>query len=332
MSRRTVLLAAMVALTGCQGTNPTMSAFKLPTPSFDLLAPYGPPRIPPPATYSYGQSGLAPPASAAQRYYPGAVNARGVSSQSPESGDSQPASTSSAQGKVAQAIWKSSRTIPDEASEIESEESTASLASFESSGEVELTGSGDGAAIHIPDVAEQPAEPAKLVLGGMRAHDLTRALPKEPQGVLVATAPTAVLASATIPAPVATQVIYSAPVAAQPVVVIPAATSTTPAPAATGTTSSGLVEITDLPQAAAQPVNRTLQRVRGYETPASAARVIEQAPETFISPQMTISASAALEARDAVAAATVETEPVIVKPAPADAAPGWKSRYSTDES
>jgi hypothetical protein len=69
--------------------------------------------------------------------------------------------------------------------------------------------------------------------------------------------------------------------------------------------------------------------VRGYETTAPATEV---APDTFISPQMTISASAALEARDAVAAAAVESDPAIVKPVSTGSSPGWKSRYSTDES
>jgi hypothetical protein len=125
----------------------------------------------------------------------------------------------------------------------------------------------------------------------------------------------------------ATQVIYSAPVVTQPAVAAPVKTAPQAAPVST---SSGLVEITDLPQASVPAGNRTLKRVRGYEAPAKAA--IEPAPDNFISPEMTISASAALKARDAVAAAAVESEPAIVKPVSTGSTPGWKSRYSTDES
>lgn len=317
MSRRTVLLAAMAAIAGCQGPNSTTSAFKFPTPSLNLLAPYGPPRIPPPATYSYGQSGLAPPA-AASNYYPGAVNARGVSL--PQTPESDAEKTAPAQGKVAQAVWKSSR--PPAGAENDAAESEASLVSYESSGD------GNGA-ILIRESAE-PAQPANLILGGMRAHDLTRALPREQVqlGGVIMAAPATTLASASQPA-LATQVIYAAPVAAR---TAKSASSPVATPAASGATSAGgLPEITDLPQTAAPAGNRTLQRVRGYEKPAGGA-VAEPSPDNFISPEMTISATAALKARDAVAAAAVESESTIVKPVSTGSSPGWKSRYSTDES
>jgi hypothetical protein len=197
-------------------------------------------------------------------------------------------------------------------------ETTEAPVAIEESGEV---------SIRVAEAIAPPAEPAKLVLGGMRAHDLTKAVPREQGGTIVG-APTTVLASASLPTPVATQVIHAAPVA-RTAVIAPAKSATPTAAPAGAATSRGLVEITDLPQASAPAGNRSLQRVRGYETTAPATEV---APDTFISPQMTISASAALEARDAVAAAAVESDPAIVKPVSTGSSPGWKSRYSTDES
>jgi hypothetical protein len=288
----------------------------MPTPSFNLLAPYGPPRIPPPATYSYGQSGLAPPAAtASQPYYPAAVNVRGVSLPlAPESGSIMIAPP---QGKVAQAIWKSSRPPAGEGVS----ESETSLVSYESTETPVTIVESDDVAIRVAEAIAPPAEPAKLVLGGMRAHDLTKAVARE-QGGMIVGAPTTTLASASLP--VATQVISAAPVARTAVAA--------PAKSASGTaTSSGLVEITDLPQASAPAGHRSLKRVRGYESSGPATTQTEVAPDTFISPQMTISASAALEARDAVAAAAVESE-AVVKPVSTGSSPGWKSRYTTDES
>jgi hypothetical protein len=270
---------------------------------------------------------------APQPYYPGTTNARGVSlPQSPESGSQ--GFTSSAQGKVASAVWKSSRPEPD-AEGGKADPKTVSLVSHTSQVDKQPftpIGPSGEPTILIPETAVQPSEPVELVLGGMRAHDLTGAVPREqPSASLVAASPspTALVASATLPTPAVTQVIHVAPSTAQTAAANgarAAAASTTP-----GNTSSGLVEMTDLPPTAAETTtNRSLQRVRGFEPPSPAVAPVEAAPETFISPQMTISASPR-ETRDAVAAAAIESEPAIVKPAPGAAPGGWKSRYSTDE-
>jgi hypothetical protein len=75
-----------------------------------------------------------------------------------------------------------------------------------------------------------------------------------------------------------------------------------------------------------------LQGVRGFEVQPAVVTPAAAAPATFISPTMTISASTARETRDAVAAAALTPEESLVKPAPAPAAAGWKSRYGGDES
>lgn len=316
MSRRTVLLAAVVALAGCHGTNSSMnSSFKMPTPSFNILAPYGPPRVPPPSTHSYGQpAALGPTASNTQPYYPASNGVRGVSlPQSPESGDTQ-ATPAPPAGKVATAVWRSARGPAKE----DDAATSATLASHQATTEAAAASPSGEAPILIPEYVVQPAESAPLLLGGMRAHDLTKAVSDaSPQVAMAAApAPTMMVASALPPAPVATQVIYAAPVA------VPVAT-----PAAA---SSELIEMTDLPQGASS-TNRGLQRVRGFDEPPVAAASSEAAPDNFIAPERTISASAAKETRDAVAAATLESEPAIIKPASTPAS-GWKSRFSTDES
>lgn len=339
MSRRTglfpamVLLAAVGFLAGCQGTNSTpLSAFKLPTPSFNLLAPYGPPRVPPPGTYSYGQPGSVASASVgAQPYYPGSTTTiRGISAPTLEQGDSQTA-PALPQGKVASAVWKS---VDPVATEDASSSDATQLVSYETSA-AEIP-SGDGE-IRIPQTVVQPAQAVPLVLGGMPAHDLTGAVQRDSAPLLAAASiPGQVIATTSLPAPMATQVIYAAP-ASQPVVVASAAPAgaaaavTVRSTSAAGATDNGLIEISELPQAPAA-ANRSLQRVRGFETPSAGAPATQAAPDNFISPEMTISAVAARQTRDAVAAAAVESDPPIIKPAPAATPGGWKSRYSTDES
>ncbi len=319
MSRRTVLWAAVVALAGCHGPNASMnSTFKMPTPSFNLLAPYGPPRVPPPGTHSYGQPTAMAPSAASntQPYYPNSNGVRGVSlPQSPEGGDA-PTPSATPAGKVATAVWRSARSPVPGADE---EATSATLASHQAIAETVQSPSGEPP-ILIPERAVEPAETPPLLLGGMRAHDLTKAVANEPAPVAMATPVAPVIVASTVAAaPAATQVIYSAPVSA------PVAT---PAPAST---STGLIEMTDLSQGASN-TNRSLQRVRGFEEPPVAAAISEPAPASFIEPKVTISASTAQETRDAVAAAALESEPAIIKPAAAPAASGWKSRYSTDES
>lgn len=342
MLRRTVLLLAVGSMVGCQGPNgATNSAFKMPTPSFNLLAPYGTPRVPPPATHSYGQPGLlAPPAAAStpQPYYPSG-SVRGASStQSPEAGG---APAAPAQGKVAAAVWKSTRSASGE-DDAEAASAPGALASH-------TAGAHDDGAVRIPE-ASPPSEPVPLQLGGMRAHDLTVAVRTETPlaaplvmaqaPAIAAPASTMVLASA---APVTPQVIYTAPVEARPApvvaspapvvasptTVVASQTVSTAAPVPGASTPGRLVEITELPPAANS--NPGLQRVRGFDQPAAASGS-GAGSAVFISPQMTISASTSRETRDAVAAAALQADEPTVQAAPAEPAAGWKSRFSLDES
>ncbi|MBW3598476.1 MAG: hypothetical protein KY475_14545 [Planctomycetes bacterium] len=315
MLRRTLLLAAVGAMAGCQGPGSSMnSAFKMPTPSFNLLAPYGSPRVPPPATHSYGQPGLIAPAAASNApYYPGGT-VRGVSHpQSPEAGAT-PSEAPSAQGNVAAAVWRTAGSAQAEDSAAE-DDTTGALVSYQSGAEGEVASGVDAAVIHIPNVSVQPAEEVELRLGGMKAHDLTRAVPG---GVPVATT----LAAAPTPAYTAIAPVTSSPAGYTSRAPVPAAAT------ATITPSGQLVEITDLPTPKSSP---NLQRVRGFDQPAGAGGT-GAAGDVFISPQMTISASTTQATRDAVAAAVLETEEPAVQSPPSQPAAGWKSRYAIDES
>ncbi len=346
MLRRTMVLAMVAAVGGCQGNGSTMnSAFKMPTPSFNLLAPYGAPRVPPPGTHSYGQPGVLAPTAAGPAYYPGGTNVRGVSlPQSPEAGSSP--SPSPGQGNVATAVWRNARTASPQDSANPPE---ATLVSHQSSDAADA----DGSSIRIPDFESEPTQPVELRLGGMRAHDLTSAVSRDPafsNTVVLGPAPTVIAAANVRPAPIATQVIHTSPAVTAPTVVTTVETSpVVVAPAATGATvvipatadvaaNTGLVEMADLPQAATvSNTNRSLQGVRGFETqPAANAPTYtapaSAAPTNFISTQMTVSASTTHETRDAVAAAVLESPEPIEKAAPAPAPTGWKSRYAMDES
>jgi hypothetical protein len=306
MPRRTVLVGAIVALAGCQGTSsPMNSAFKMPTPSFNILAPYGSPRIPPPGTHSYGQPGLLPPAAASTTpYYP--ASARGVSQPQTPEAESVPSETSS-KGKVAAAVWRKAEWRDDGESNVE-------LVAYESNRE---------GVVRIPGVSVHPDEPVELKLKGMKAHDLTGAVAGNAvtPGVMLGMPPALNVASLPLAAAVGSpitrrQVIYTT---------APAASSATTVTTTAGSSSGRLVEMTDLP---ATKSDSNLERVRGFDQPSI---TISPAADVFIAPQMTISASTR-ETRDAVAAAVLKAEAPASESRPSQPASGWKSRYSIDES